>query len=104
LDSWARMVAVYLRAQAEIEEADELWFAGPQQLLLPMSALLLYTSHDDTPITPATLALSALTAAEEDDDIDPMLLLTLPRAGRPVERDPPGVGDSGCHHADRRRG
>lgn len=72
------MVAGYLRAQAEIEEADELWFAGPRQLLLPMSVLLLYASHDDTPITPATLALSALTAAEEDDDIDPMLLLTLP--------------------------
>jgi hypothetical protein len=78
LDSWARMVAVYLRAQAEIEEADELWFAGPQQLLLPMSALLLYTAADDAPITPATLALSALTAAEESDDIDPMLVLTLP--------------------------
>ena len=40
---------------------------------------MLYTSHDDTPITPATLALSALTAAEEDDDIDRMLLLTLPK-------------------------
>jgi hypothetical protein len=78
LDSWARMVAGYLRAQAEIEEADELWFAGPRQLLLPMSALLLYTSHDDMPITPATLALGALVAAEEDDDIDPTLLLTLP--------------------------
>jgi hypothetical protein len=78
LNSWARMVAAYLRAQAEIEEADELWFAGPQQLLLPMSALLLYTSHDDTPITPATLAVGALVAAEEDDEIDPMLLLTLP--------------------------
>jgi hypothetical protein len=77
LDSWARMVAGYLRAQAAMEEADELWFAGPRQLLLPMSALLLYTSDDDTPITPATLALGAL-VAEEDDDIDPMHLLALP--------------------------
>jgi hypothetical protein len=77
LDSWARMVAGYLRAQAAMEEADELWFAGPQQLLLPMSALLLYASDDATPITPATLALGAL-SAEEDDDIDSTLLLTLP--------------------------
>ena len=72
------MVASYLRAQAEIEEADELWFAGPRQLLLPMSALLLYTSHDNTPITPATLALGTLVATEDADDIDPTLLLTLP--------------------------
>ena len=77
LDSWARMLAGYLRAQAEIEEADELWFAGPRQLLLPLSAVLLYTA-DDTPLTPATLAVGALIAAQEDDDLDPMLLLTLP--------------------------
>ena len=77
LDSWARMLAGYLRAQAEMEEADELWFAGPRQVLLPMSAVLLYTA-DDTPLTPATLAVGALIAAQEDDDLDPMLLLTLP--------------------------
>ncbi|HEX2809006.1 MAG TPA: hypothetical protein VHN80_22810, partial [Kineosporiaceae bacterium] len=78
LDSWARMLAGYLRAHAEMEAADELWFAGPRQLLLPMSAVLLYTA-DDTPLTPATLAVGALIAAEEDDDdLDPMLLLTLP--------------------------
>lgn len=77
LDSWARMLAGYLRAQAEMEEADELWFAGPRQLLLPISAVLLYTA-DDTPLTPATLAVGALIAAQEDDDLDPMLLLTLP--------------------------
>jgi hypothetical protein len=77
LDSWARMLAGYLRAQAEMEEVDELWFAGPRQLLLPMSAVLLYTA-DGAPLTPATLAMSALIAAQEDDDLDPMLLLTLP--------------------------
>jgi hypothetical protein len=42
-----------------------------------MSAVLLYTA-DDTPLTPATLAVGALIAAQEDDDLDPMLLLTLP--------------------------
>ncbi|HVN13280.1 MAG TPA: hypothetical protein VMT69_14380 [Kineosporiaceae bacterium] len=77
LDSWARMLAGYLRAQAEMEEADEGWFAGPRQLLLPMSAVLLYTA-DETPLTPATLAVGALIATQEDDDLDPMLLLTLP--------------------------
>jgi hypothetical protein len=77
LDSWARLLAGYLRAQAEVEEADELLFPGPRQLLLPMSAVLLYTA-DDTPLTPATLAVGALIAAQEDDDLDPMLLLALP--------------------------
>jgi hypothetical protein len=78
LDCWARLVAGYLRAQVEMEEADELWFAGPRQLLLPVSAVLLYTA-DDTPLTPATLAVGSMMAAEDDDDdLDPMLLLTLP--------------------------
>jgi hypothetical protein len=76
LDCWARLVAGYMRAQAEMEQADELWFAGPRQVLLPMSAVLLYTAVD-APLTPATLAMGSLIAAE-DDELDPMTLLTLP--------------------------
>ncbi|HEY6797525.1 MAG TPA: hypothetical protein VI248_22860, partial [Kineosporiaceae bacterium] len=76
LDCWARLVAGYLRAHAEMERADELWFAGPRQVLLPVSAVLLYTAHD-APLTPATLVMGSLTAAE-DDELDPMTLLTLP--------------------------
>lgn len=76
LDCWARLVAGYLRAHAELEQADELWFAGPRQLLLPVSALLLYTARD-APLTPATLVMGSLISAE-DDELDPMTLLTLP--------------------------
>jgi len=77
LDCWALLVAGYLRAQAELEMADEHWFAGPGQLLLPISAVLLYTA-DDTPLTPSTLALGSLIADQDDDGLDPMALLTLP--------------------------
>jgi hypothetical protein len=77
LDCWVRLVAGYLRARAEMEEADELWFAGPRQLLLPVSAVLLYTA-DDVALTPSTLAVGSLIAVQEDNELDPMLLLTLP--------------------------
>jgi hypothetical protein len=45
-------------------------------LLLPTSAVLLYTAQD-APLTPAILAMGNLIAAE-DDELDPMTLLTLP--------------------------
>ena len=76
LDCWARLVAGYLRAHVEMEQADELCFAGPRQLLLPASAVLLYTAGD-APLTPAILAVGSLVTVE-DDELDPMALLTLP--------------------------
>jgi hypothetical protein len=74
LVSWASMLAGYLQTRSEAARTDRSWGTLTRGPLLPMSALMLYTSAK-APLWAGLLGLGTLSVT---DDEDPTALLELP--------------------------
>lgn len=79
LESWARMLAGFFRAQIEVEQADHSGYLDDQHSPLSLSVMMLYTAAE-APLWPGMLAIGALIVLGDGEDADLMQLLALPEA------------------------